>query len=148
MNNKIVNTILMVIPLIFNVLFLILLMLAAIMRYILDDIDYVHTFQVYLGSWAPSFSYFVVMIVLLAASIFIIAENKLWIGWLLQLVGIIPWIYVFILNEYIYLLPEYQYEVFLIPASFMLWCSFAICIISLLKITSILYTKHTNKQLQ
>ena len=148
MNNKIVNTILTVITLIFNVLFLILLTIASIMRYILDDIDYVHTFQVYLGSWAPSFSYFVVMIVLLAASIFIIAENKLWICWLLQLVGIIPWIYVFILNEYIYLLPEYQYEVFLIPASFMLWCSFAICIISLLKITSILYTKHTNKQLQ
>ena len=148
MNNKIVNTILTVITLIFNVLFLILLTIASIMRYILDDIDYVHTFQVYLGSWAPSFSYFVVMIVLLAASIFIIAENKLWIGCLLQLVGIIPWIYVFILNEYIYLLPEYQYEVFLIPASFMLWCSFAICIISLLKITSILYTKHTNKQLQ
>ena len=76
MNNKIVNTILTVITLIFNVLFLILLTIASIMRYILDDIDYVHTFQVYLGSWAPSFSYFVVMIVLLAASIFIIAENK------------------------------------------------------------------------
>jgi hypothetical protein len=148
MNNKIANTALTVITLIFNVLFLVLLTLAAIMRYILYEMDYVHTFQVYLGSWAPSFSYFVVMILLLVSSIFIIAENKLWIGWLLQLVGTIPWIYVFILSEYIYLLPENQYEVFLIPSSFMLWCSFAICSISMLKITCILYQKQTNKQRQ
>ncbi|MBP6284431.1 MAG: hypothetical protein KA373_03330 [Paludibacteraceae bacterium] len=134
MTHKILDNTLTTLVLVFNSLFLILSFICIVASYTLPDMNYITTFQAYLGTYAPESSLYIIMIAILIASIFIIAEKNLWIGWALQLIALVPLLYVFIADAYIYLLPEFQYGVFIIPSSFMIWGIVAIATMCISKL--------------
>lgn len=121
MISKIVRDFFKITVLFYNILFLILSVSCISMSLLQEGVDYMATFQVYLGDFAPKISFYIEMILLVVATICIIAEKDFWVGWIIEILAFLPLLYVFYMDVYVYLLPENQLGVFIIPSSLMIW---------------------------
>ena len=121
MISKIAGDFFKITVLFYNILFLIFSVSCISISLLQDGIDYMGTFQVYLGDFAPKISFYIEMILLLAATICIIAEKEFRVGWLIEILAFLPLLYAFYMDAYVYLLPENQLGVFIIPSPLMIW---------------------------
>jgi len=121
MISKIIGYFFKITVLFYNVLFLICAVSCISISLLQDGVDYMGTFQIYLGNFAPKISFYIEMILLVTATICIIAEKEFRVGWLIEILAFLPLLYAFYMDAYVYLLPENQLGVFIIPSSLMIW---------------------------